>query len=383
MSSHKELILSNAHIVRQHDVVMGTLQVRYGKIAAIDTGFSQLPQAQDCEGDYLLPGLVELHTDNLEKHMKPRPGVSWPALPAVVAHDAQLIAAGITTVLDAIALGEVREDTQRVALLDSMMEALSTARQQQLLRADHKLHLRCEVVYPHLLAMWERFRDHPAVQLVSLMDHSPGQRQFVNLAKYYEYYQGKYGLSDADMDAFMAQQSINAACYGVKHREAVANYCRQQQIVMASHDDATDAHVRESVEAGAGVAEFPTTREAAQASRQQGMPIIMGAPNVMRGYSHSGNVSARELAAVGLIDILSSDYIPNSLLLAVFKLVALFESISLPQAVSWVSRQPAQAIGLQDRGELNIGLRADIVRVRPLEDLPLVLNVWQCGERVY
>jgi len=383
MSRHKALILSNARIVRQHDIVTGTLHVRDGKIATIDTGTSQLPQAQDCGGDYLLPGLVELHTDNLEKHMKPRPGVLWPALPAVVAHDAQLIAAGITTVLDAIALGEVREDTQRVALLDSMMEALRSAREQALLRADHKLHLRCEVVYPGLLPMWERFRDDEAVQLVSLMDHSPGQRQFVNLDKYYEYYQGKYGLSAAEMDTFMAQQAANATRYGANHRAAVASYCRQQHIVIASHDDASCEHVHESLDAGASLAEFPTTQAAAQASRQQGMPIIMGAPNVMRGYSHSGNVSARALAERGLVDILSSDYIPSSLLLAVFKLVELFEHISLPQAVSWVSRQPAQAIGLQDRGALDTGLRADIVRVRHLENLPLVLNVWKCGERVY
>src|SRR5471032_2623525 len=123
-----EQILSNAQIVTADRVFIGTVVLRDGLIADVQEGRSQLPQAQDLNGDYLLPGLVELHTDNLEKHLTPRPGADWPALPAVLAHDAQLAAAGITTVFDALALGDVKPGGVRAGQLQVMLEALAIAR---------------------------------------------------------------------------------------------------------------------------------------------------------------------------------------------------------------------------------------------------------------
>ena len=150
---------------------------------------------------------------------------------------------------------------------------------------------------------------------------------------------------------------------------------------LASHDDATQAHVAEAIEAGAVIAEFPTTQEAATAARAAGLSIVGGAPNVVRGRSHSGNASALEFARAGLLDILSSDYVPVALLHAAFKL-AEEGGMSLPDAVATVSANPAAAAGLVDRGIVKPGLRADLIRVGMSDGLPVALASWREGERI-
>ena len=250
------------------------------------------------------------------------------------------------------------------------------------LRADHFLHLRCEVSADDCLEGFATFDGDERVKLVSLMDHAPGQRQFVNLENYAYYYQRKLKLTDAEFNAFCELRMEKSARNSARHRVALSRACRSRGIVLASHDDATREHVEEALGQGIRVAEFPTTLEAASASKQAGMGVLMGAPNVVRGGSHSGNVSARELAEHGCLDILSSDYIPFSLIQSAFFLGEVVEQISLPQAVAMVSKNPAAATGLDDRGEIAIGKRADIVRVRVDEHIPVVRSVWREGRRV-
>ena len=173
-----EQILSNARIVTAEREFLGSLLLRDGLIAAVDEGASRLPQAQDLGGDYLLPGLVELHTDNLEKHMSPRPGVDWPSASAVLTHDAQIVAAGITTVFDALSIGDINPRGRRMQQLPAMIEAIAASEAAGQTRAEHRLHLRCELCHPDALTIYRDLVEHPLVALVSVMDHSPGQRQF-------------------------------------------------------------------------------------------------------------------------------------------------------------------------------------------------------------
>ena len=134
---------------------------------------------------------------------------------------------------------------------------------------------------------------------------------------------------------------------------------------------------------GVTMSEFPTTVAAAQAARQHGMAIIMGGPNMVKGGSHSGNVSAAELAQADLLDIFSSDYVPSSLLLATFMLAEL-AGWSLPKAVRTVTSNPARAIGLQDRGQVAVGQRADLLRVRMNRaGMPSVLQTLYGGQRAF
>jgi alpha-D-ribose 1-methylphosphonate 5-triphosphate diphosphatase len=374
-----ELVISNARVVTREAVIHGAVQVRNGVIADVSDVPALLPSAIDFDGDYLLPGLVELHTDNLEKHASPRPGVRWPATAAVVAHDAQIAGAGITTVLDALAVGDVLEGSSRLATLTAMADAVTSMC--GLLKAEHWLHMRCEVSYSGLPELFQPFVGHPRVRLVSLMDHTPGQRQFARLDKYNEYYQGKYGLTDEQMVRFIDDKRADQARYSAAHRAHVVALCQQHGLPLASHDDATADHVAEAAECGSVVAEFPTTIAAARAAQARGIKVMGGAPNLVRGGSHSGNVSARELAEHGLVDILSSDYVPASLLHAAF-LMADGDDAALPAAIAAVSATPAAAIGLADRGAIVSGLRADLVRVTSTPALPIVRAVWRGGERV-
>lgn len=377
-----EQVYTNAKIVLADEVVHGSVVVRDGKIADIGHGKSQLSSAQDWEGDYLMPGFVELHTDNLEKYMNPRPGVDWPSDSAVMAHDAQIIGAGITTVFDALSLGDVSPKGYRLLQLPRMVEAIQESVDRGHTRADHFLHLRCEVSHEATLGLFEELVENKLVNLVSIMDHTPGQRQFVKIEKYREYYQGKYHLSDEQMDAFIVRQKASAEKHSVQHRLAIAKICQEKGLAMASHDDATDEHVKESAEFGMQIAEFPTTHVAADLSHQLGLKVLMGAPNIVRGGSHSGNIAAADLVEKGVLDILSSDYYPASLLAAVHRMHK-EELCDLPKAVATISRLPAHAANLHDRGEIQVGLRADIVRVRATPSQFVVAQVLNQGNRVF
>jgi len=378
------MIINNVRLILENELVAGSLEMRDGLIASFSETPSRQPGALDGEGGYLLPGLVELHTDNLDKFFAPRPKVDWPAHSAMSSHDALMVASGITTVLDAIGVGDVRDGGHRLDKLSKMIDAIRDSNRKGLNRAEHRLHLRCELPHHATLPLFEALMGTPELALVSLMDHSPGQRQYASLTKYREYYQGKYQLNDAEMDQFEHDQLTLAAAWSQPNRQAIAGLCREHGIAIASHDDATAAHVEESHAAGSRIAEFPTTLEAARASRYRNMQVLMGAPNIVRGGSHSGNVAAAALAEQGLLDILSSDYYPASLLDAVFRLANdTRNACTLPQAAAMVSRNPARALGLNDRGLLAPGLRADLVLAHTDHGHAHVRHVWTQGRMVW
>jgi alpha-D-ribose 1-methylphosphonate 5-triphosphate diphosphatase len=377
-----ERIFTNARVITADAEFLGTVVVDGDAIVAMDVGASGAPGAEDLDGDYLLPGCVELHTDNMEKHFRPRPGVGWPSTAAVVAHDAQMASSGITTVLDALRIGDFTEASELDNVSAEMARAIRAAQDRGAFRADHRIHVRCELAAPNLLEQFAAFAADPLVCLVSLMDHTPGQRQFVDVAKYRQYYQGKHGLTDAQMDAMIVEQRALQERHGDANRRALVEACRRLGLCVASHDDATEEHVMQAAEEGVVISEFPTTEAAAAAARRHDMKILMGAPNIVLGGSHSGNVSARRLSELDRLDILSSDYVPASLLHGVFMLTRGERGIALPDAVAKVSRNPAEAAGLSDRGEIAPGKRADLVRVRMVEDHPIVRAVWRGGERI-
>ena len=376
-----ELVLANARVVTRDEAFLGAVRVDGGRVAEVDTTPGARRGSTDCEGDWLIPGLVELHTDVLERHAFPRPGVRWPEDAAVVAYDGQLAAAGITTSFDSLAVGYVIDTGQRPRDPRPLAEAIGRTQARGLLRAEHFLHVRCEVSTAGVVADFEPFADDPLVCLVSLMDHTPGQRQFVSLDKYREYYQGKYGLSDAQMTALIQARVADQQRYAAHHRAEITRRCRARGLTLVSHDDATIAHVEEAAKVGTAIAEFPTTLEAAHAARAYGLAILAGAPNVVCGGSHSGNVAALELARHGLLDILSSDYVPAALLHAAVLLHTRL-GLSLPAAIATVSATPAERAGLDDRGEIAPGRRGDLVRVRVVDGLPVVRAVWRQGHRI-
>jgi len=376
-----ETLIHNARIVLDDEVVDGHVLLQDGRIAALSHGRSALPGALDWQGDWLLPGLVEVHTDNLERHVMPRPRVQLPMQGAVQSHDAEMASNGITTVLDAIGVGDPYGDGFRSRDQSDLLRALDALDAAGALRADHHIHVRCELPAANARALFEPFARHRRLRLLSLMDHTPGQRQWSDLEMARTFYTGRKGWSDAKFAEEVRIAPERQTLHAQPNRAWFADFARTHGIALATHDDTTAEHVDEAKALGAQMSEFPTTLVAAQRARALGLSIVMGAPNVVRGGSHSGNASAMELAREGLVDSLSSDYVPSSLLQAAWRL-AQEGACNLPAAVRTVSHGPAVACGLPDRGRIAPGLRADVIRVRDVGTTPVVCETWVQGRRV-
>ncbi|MFO1171702.1 MAG: alpha-D-ribose 1-methylphosphonate 5-triphosphate diphosphatase [Hyphomicrobiaceae bacterium] len=377
-----ETILTNANVVLEREVIRGTVVLDGKRIHDVSIGRSHLPAAIDMEGDFVAPGLVEMHTDNPEKHFVPRPNVFWPnKIASALAHDAQMAAAGVTTVYDSVCAGTISgEKDYRRKIFGEIVEAISDGVQADLFRIDHKLHIRCELTAATLLEDLEPHSQNPLIGLASLMDHTPGRRQYRNAELLKRYYVDSGEHTEASADKALAQR----AEHGPRNLEAnwpiIVDLFRGRGVTLATHDDTTEEDIDLARRSGAAISEFPTTVEAATAARKSGIATVAGAPNVVRGGSHSANVSAAELAESGLLDGLSSDYVPASLLQAVLKLDRAHE-IALPSAIGMVTWRIADMVGLSDRGRLKEGLRADVVWFRDHAGTPVVRGVWSQGRR--
>ena len=377
-----DLILANATLVLPDDTLRGQIVLRDGRIAAMAEGGDVPPGAVDCDGDFVAPGLVELHTDNLERHISPRPRVDWPHAAAIMAHDGELASVGITTVFDAVRVGSIL--TNAKAGYGKYARALATEilamRAAGCLKISHHLHLRAEICSETLVAELDEFGPEDRVGIVSLMDHTPGQRQFRDEEKFREYLRGKHGLSEAKLTEYLDDLRDLQVRLGTIHEQAAVAAAARYGAALASHDDTTADQVAVSRDHGIRLAEFPTTLEAAAACRAAGIKVIMGGPNLVRGGSHSGNVAAADLAAEGLLDILSSDYVPASLLMAAVQLGQVWGS--MPRGLATVTSAPADGTGLVDRGRLAPGLRADVIRFGLVGDVPVLRGVWAAGRQV-
>ncbi len=372
-----ETVFTNALIVLPDMLLSGSVVVRDGVIADLQSGRTSAPGAIDIGGDLLIPGVVDVHTDNLERQVTPRSNARWPSRSAMLAHDAQCAAAGVTTVLDAICLGNLgyegsRMQTSREAVVD--LEVLSRT---GLLKSEHFLHLRCEMPAGDVLAMVEPLARHELMRMVSLMDHSPGIGQHRNLARYIAS-RRQEGYTEAEVERHVDELMTRRVAMRAPNRAALLALFAGRDLALASHDDGTAEEIAENAADGITIAEFPVTMVAAEAARRAGMQVIAGAPNIVRGGSHSGNVAASDLLAAGVVDALASDYVPASLIEAAFML----DTVSLPHAIGMITAIPADLARLPDRGRIAPGLRADLVHLTMLGRLPVIRAVWREGARV-
>jgi len=376
-------VIGNARIVLADRIIeQGWIAMAGGRIAEIGEGAGPAG-SQDAAGDLLMPGLVELHTDALEGHFVPRPKVFWDPVAAVISYDGQLATSGITTVLDSLRVWSEEGSEGVDGKAGMLADAIAAARESGLLRADHFLHLRCEIPMPTVVDEARELASRTDVRLMSLMDHTPGQRQFRDEGKLRDYYRGKSGgKTDAELDVMFARRFAYQKTYADTNLREIVALAQRHDVPLASHDDTTDENVADAIKNRISVAEFPTTIEAARGLHQAGIAILMGAPNVVRGGSHSGNIAALDLAREGLLDILSSDYVPSSLLMGALQLPQRAPAIDLAAAIRTVTKTPAEAVGLSDRGEIAVGKRADLIRVHVARDVPVVRSVWREGTRV-
>ncbi len=377
-----DVILANAVLVLPDETLHGCLRMTDGHITAIDSGASVPSGAIDCSGDLVMPGLIELHTDNLERHIEPRPKVNWPHVAAIIAHDGELASVGITTVFDALRVGSSpsRGKLGYGEYARALASEILDLRAKGALRISHFLHLRAEVCSETLIEELEKFGVEDRIGIVSLMDHTPGERQFRDISKLKDYICGKRGLSEDEFADHVTDLRALRDRLGAVHEAAAVTAARRYGAVLASHDDTTAGQVAISASHGAGFAEFPTTYEAAASCRDMGIAVMMGAPNLIRGGSHSGNVAAAELAQADLLDIVSSDYVPSALLSAGLMLGDLWGNMT--RGIATVTSAPAAATGLKDRGHLTLGARADVIRVARVGAAGALRGTWVQGNRV-
>jgi alpha-D-ribose 1-methylphosphonate 5-triphosphate diphosphatase len=264
--------------------------------------------------------------------------------------------------------------------MDRSIAAVQSAQKQQLVRADHFLHLRCELPSTTVWDTFRAYKDEPLLRLVSVMDHTPGQRQWRDLPKWRLYHRDKK-WTDEDAQSVIDQKRGLQQTWARDNLKKIVEVCREKNLPVASHDDTTAEHCQKARQKGIAISEFPTTLEAAQTAKLLGMSTIMGAPNMVRGQSHSGNISAQVLAKSGLLDGFSSDYMPISLLHSAFKL---HRNLDLPlfSSLAKVTANNAKMVNLFDRGVLQEGKNADIVRVQLVDELPMVRAIWKNGRLV-
>jgi alpha-D-ribose 1-methylphosphonate 5-triphosphate diphosphatase len=382
-STGSDTVIGNARIALADRLIeRGWIAFAGGRIAEFGEGDAP-ERSEDAAGDLIMPGMIELHTDHIETHYVPRPKVLWNPIAAVISYDGQLATSGITTALDSLRVWRDDRGDEAESRASVLAVAIAAAREENLLRVDHFLHLRCEVPMPDVVGEATELVGRPDVRLMSLMDHTPGQRQFRDEVKLRDYYRGKGGgMTDAELDALFEQRFAYQKAYAATNLKEIVALAHRHQIPLASHDDTTEENVSEAICHRVAVAEFPTTIEAARGLHEAGIGILMGAPNVVRGGSHSGNIAAVDLAREGLLDILSSDYVPSSLLMAALQLPQHVPAIDFAAAIRTVTKTAAEAIGLNDRGEIAVGKRADLIRVHIGREVPVVRSVWREGRRV-
>lgn len=374
-----ELAFRNARIVTPDDSFVGSLLVRDGKISAIDRGVSDV--GEDLDGDVLMPGVIDLHTDSLEKHYYPRANIDWSPTSAAVTHDGCGLSVGVTTVFNSLSVGSFNASPSRKQdRLQKLVEGIQEAIDQGMLKADHRIHWRCETTSDHLPDLLQDLSGHRLTSMFSMMDHTPGQRQYRNVSRHMENWRAN-GMSEEACEARLAEHRERQARNADRNREFVANLAISLGQPLASHDDEDVEHIDTAADLGATVAEFPVTLEAAERARERGMIVVMGGPNLIRGGSYSGNVRAAELAEAGLLDAFASDYVPRSLIECAFTLTAEPFAWPLHKAVAVVTAAPARAAALEDRGEIAIGKRADLIRVRVKGGLPIMQGAWVEGRR--
>lgn len=376
-----ETILTNAKLVLPNEVLQGTLVLRDGLIADIQPGRSHAAGVLDLEGDHLIPGIVDVHTDNLERQVLPRANARWPSRSAMIAHDAQCVAAGVTTILDALCLGDLGFDTERGQTFLNGVRDLDELANLGALKGEHFLHLRCELPARDMPSALDPVADHPRVVMVSLMDHSPGVGQYRDIPRYAAMRKRQTQWTDAQVQARIESLFAQRAELREKQRGWLLDRIRHRNLPLASHDDDTPSEMARNLADGITISEFPVTMEAARAAHDLKVEVIAGAPNIVRGGSHSGNVAAADLVREGLAHAFASDYVPASMLEAAWRAVEA-GGITLPQAIAMVTDTPARMARLHNRGRLGTGLKADLVRVRSIGDMPLVRGVWRAGERI-
>ncbi len=374
------LYLTGARVVLPNDMLDdAAVLIEDGFIAAINPEAGANAQTIDLRGKTLIPGMIDLHCDALEKEVEPRPNVHFPLDFACAQADKRNAAAGVTTVFHALSFANEELGVRNNAFAASVARAVHAWNPHALV--DNRVHCRYEVTDPTAPEILLELMAADEMHLLSVMDHSPGQGQFKDIAAFRDYLARTYKKSEAELDSLVENKLAQAEGTMARIRRLI-DAAKAKGIRVSSHDDDTPEKVETLHGLGVGISEFPINLESARAARERGMSTVFGAPNILRGKSQSGAVRALDAVLAGVADCLCADYHPATLIVAVFRLPEL-AGISLVDAVRLVSANPARAAGLADRGEICVGKRADLVAVAHINGLAQASSVISAGKLVF
>lgn len=375
-----KLYLTGARVVLPDAVIdEGAVLIEDGIIAAINPETGNGAQTIDLRGKTLIPGMIDLHCDALEKEVEPRPNVYFPLDFACAQADKRNAAAGVTTVFHALSFANEELGVRNNAFAASVARAVHAWNPHGLV--DNRVHCRYEVTDPTAPEILLELMAGDEMHLLSVMDHSPGQGQFKDIAAFRDYLARTYKKSEAELDGLVENKLAQAEGAMARIRLLI-DAAKNKGIRISSHDDDTPEKVETLHGLGVGISEFPINLESARAARERGMSTVFGAPNILRGKSQSGAIRALDAVMAGVADCLCADYHPATLIVAVFRLPEL-AGIGLADAVRLVSANPARAVGLSDRGEIAVGKRADLIAVAHINGLAQASGVFSAGKPVF
>lgn len=375
----KRTLLINARVVLPTEARDGVaVLIEDGRIAALDPDGAGKTEIIDLAGRILIPGMIDLHCDALEKEIEPRPNVHFPLDFACAQADKRNALAGVTTVFHALSFANHELGVRNNAFAAEIARAVHIWRPHALI--DNRVHVRYEVTDDTAPAVLSELIEKGDAHLMSFMDHSPGQGQFRDVEAYRDYLARTYKTDEDTLDEILARK-LEAAQGAMARMRSLAEKAQHHGVSIASHDDDSPDKVATVRALGAVISEFPINLETARAARENGLATLFGSPNILRGKSQSGNMRALDAVSNGVADCLCGDYSPAALLPSIMRLPSLTD-ISLCQAVAMVTVNPACAAGLSDRGEIAIGKRADLVAVKMLGSLPQAERVWVNGTSI-
>ena len=377
-------VIANGNVVTPEGLLEGaSVVVEEGRIVAVgeDAVLAGGP-VHDATGFLVLPGFIDLHSDAVESEIQPRPGGRFPVEMALVELDKRLAACGVTTMFHSLSFSATdknemrRADVARSVVLD--IHDLSPR-----LNVRNLIHARFEMIDVSCAPLIEALILEGRVHLFSIMDHTPGQGQFVSMDHFRAYYGTVDHMTAEELEALADRRVRARKELDLTHVERLALLCRRQGVPMASHDDDSVEKVHWVRDLGIRICEFPVSAEAAGCASALGLHVLMGAPNVLRGNSLTGNLSGRRAVTEGWCDIIVSDYAPASMLHALFELARL-KVAPLNELVNMVSLNPARAVGMdREIGAIRKGCRADLVLVSAGEGVPRIRTTFVEGRPVY
>ncbi|ALC83848.1 MULTISPECIES: alpha-D-ribose 1-methylphosphonate 5-triphosphate diphosphatase [Bacillus] len=373
-----------ANIVTPDKVIEnGTIEIENDKIVSMTEGLPDTTRNEDinAEKKWVLPGLVDSHSDAIELELEPRPNSIFPVEVSFYELEKKLVGEGITTIYHSMSLMEenAKKWTRKNDIVLQMIAAIKQLSYgTHLIR--HKTHLRYEITNTVAVKSVEKLMKDGNIDQLSFMDHTPGQGQFRDIELHKRFLIEHRHLTDEEANRTIEESKLFAKL-DPKILQELAGLADRLNIPLASHDDDTIEKLEVVKSWNASISEFPIELEVAKKAKEAGLYVVMGAPNVLLGKSHSNNVSALKAIQHGAVDILCSDYYPSSLLHAAFKLY--HADMPIFEAVNMVSIHPAKALKIDHEvGSIEVGKKADLLIVSEEKKRPVLQTVIVGGKVV-